>query len=143
VRNHEKKISGIVTTSDLSVQLRQLAEPFLLVGEIENHIRRIIDGKFTQKELGNACDPSDTQRKIGNVADLAFGEYVRLFENPEHWNKLNIPLDRKEIVKRLERVRMLRNDIMHFDPDGLPPEDLEYLRDVARLLQKLRSLGIT
>jgi len=40
VQATDHNICGIVTTSDLSLQFRQLAEPFLLLGEIENHIRR-------------------------------------------------------------------------------------------------------
>jgi CBS domain-containing protein len=51
VRQTDKIISGIVTTTDLSLQFRQLAEPFILVGEIENYIRRLIDGKFTVEQL--------------------------------------------------------------------------------------------
>jgi CBS domain-containing protein len=42
IRDSSNKISGIVTTSDLSNQFRQLTEPFLLLGEIESHIRSII-----------------------------------------------------------------------------------------------------
>ncbi len=79
VRGNDNRITGIVTTSDLSLQFQQLAEPFLLLGEIENHIRRLIDGKFTGTELASVRDPGDESREINSVADLAFGEYVRLF----------------------------------------------------------------
>lgn len=41
VRGPDQKISGIVTASDLSLQFQQLAELFLLLGEIENHVRRV------------------------------------------------------------------------------------------------------
>lgn len=34
VRGHDQKITGIVTASDLNLQFQQLAEPFLLLGEI-------------------------------------------------------------------------------------------------------------
>ena len=37
VRALDKKISGIITASDFNVQFQQLAEPFLLVGEIEKN----------------------------------------------------------------------------------------------------------
>lgn len=59
IRAIEKSISGIVTASDLSLQFRQLAEPFLLLGEIEQHIRRLIEGKFTKAELEGARNPTD------------------------------------------------------------------------------------
>ncbi|MDA8050764.1 MAG: CBS domain-containing protein [Rhodospirillales bacterium] len=41
VRQHDRRISGIVTASDLSLQFPALAEPFLLLREIELHVRRL------------------------------------------------------------------------------------------------------
>src|SRR6185436_17650138 len=45
VQASDKTICGIVTAADLSVQFRLLAEPFLLVGEIERGVRHILHGK--------------------------------------------------------------------------------------------------
>ena len=42
VRGHDNSVSGIVTTSDINNQLLQLTEAFLLIGEIESHVRSII-----------------------------------------------------------------------------------------------------
>jgi hypothetical protein len=42
VRNNANEITGIATASDLSLQFKQLTEPFLLVAEIENHLRQIL-----------------------------------------------------------------------------------------------------
>jgi hypothetical protein len=56
IRDKEGRIAGIVTASDLSLQFQQLAEPFLLLGEIENHIRLIIGDKFSAAELANIRD---------------------------------------------------------------------------------------
>ena len=41
----DKTICGIITASDFNDQFLRLAEPFLIVGEIENGIRRILRGK--------------------------------------------------------------------------------------------------
>jgi CBS domain-containing protein len=60
IRARDNNISGIVTTSDLSAQFGLLAEPFLLLGEIENYIRRLLRGKFTEAELASARDPQDS-----------------------------------------------------------------------------------
>ncbi|WP_414516132.1 CBS domain-containing protein [Nostoc sp. PCC 9305] len=127
VRQQDQKISGIVTTSDLSLQFRQLTEPFLLVGEIENYVRRLIDGKFTTEQLASVRDPKD-ERVINSVVDLTFGEYLRLLEKPEHWNNLNISIDRATFIKHLDIIRELRNDVMHFDPDPFAEEDIQMLR---------------
>ena len=142
VRGHDTRITGIVTASDLSLQFQQLAEPFLLLSEIENHIRRLIGGKFSVEELSESRDPSDGDRQIANVADMTFGGYIRLLEKPERWAKLQLSIDRATFCKQLDRVRMIRNDVMHFDPDGIPPVDLDALRDFTRFLQRLRYLGL-
>lgn len=137
VRQRDRRISGIVTTSDLSLQFRQLAEPFLLVGEIENYIRRLIDGKFTVAQLSSVRDPNDDARAINTVADLTFGEYLRLLEKPEYWDNLKISVDRTIFIKRLDRVRELRNDIMHFDPDPFAEEELQILRLFVNFMRTL------
>ncbi len=141
IRGSDNKIAGIVTASDLSLQFQQLAEPFLLLSEIESDIRRILDGKFDAKELSAVSDSTNTQRALNSVADLTFGDYVRLLESPDGWKKVNLPLDRKTFVDQLDTVREIRNDVMHFDPDGVTPGDLERLRDFARFLQRLRGIG--
>jgi CBS domain-containing protein len=137
VRDSENKISGVVTTYDISVQFGALSEPFLLLSEIENHIRRIIDGKFSLEELKAARNPTDADRKIENVANLTFGEYIRLLDAPKNWERLNYQLDRLECTKRLREVGRIRNDVMHFHPDGISPEDLDLLRETRKFLQGL------
>jgi len=140
VRAKDNSISGIITATDLSLQFRQLTEPFLLLGEIENHIRRMLDGKFSLEILTKAKDQGDTGRLVKNISDLTFGEYIRLMENPERWQALSLPMDRAAFCSQIERVRTIRNDVMHFDPDGIDPEDLAHLRSFTKLLQKIYSI---
>jgi predicted transcriptional regulator len=141
VQAPDRRISGIVTSADLSRQFQQLTEPFLLLSEIEQHIRKLIVGKFTQDELAFASDPADTERTITNVADLTMGEYIRLLENPENWSKLKLQIDRSVFIEELKAVGRIRNDIMHFDPDPLGPSDLARLRQFVVFAQSLRELG--
>lgn len=137
VRDAERKISGLVTTSDISLQFRSLAEPFLLLGEIENHIRRLIDGKFSVEKLVAVRDPADADREVRNVSDLTFGEYIRLLEAPENWQKLGFNLARPQFVARMGEIRRIRNEVMHFHPDALSGADLSVLRDTVRFMQAL------
>lgn len=137
VRNSENKIAGLVTTSDISLQFGALSEPFLLLSEIENHVRRLIDGKFSLEELKAARDPNDANRKIDNVANLTFGEYIRLLDKPANWSRLGYDLSRTECIKRLREIGRIRNDVMHFHPDGISSEDLDLLRDMRKFLQGL------
>ena len=142
VRGLDQKITGIVTASDLSLQFQQLVEPFLLLGEIENHLRQVISQRFTPTELKSAKDPTDAKREVTSVADLTYGEYKRLLENPERWDKLNITVDRKTCMEKFENVRRIRNDVMHFDPNGIPEKDLQAIREFARFLQRVQIINV-
>lgn len=138
VRDSQAKISGIVTTSDLGLEFRKLAEPFLLLGEIEKYVRSLLRDKFNEEQLISVRDPSDA-RPIARVEDLSFGEYLRLMEKPEHWELLGLTLGRKAFISNFDNVRRIRNDVMHFDPDGLSPEDLDTLRQSARFIHQVVS----
>ncbi len=138
VREPTGLICGIVTNSDLSLEFRSRSEPFLLVGEIENHIRRLIDGKFSKQKLKAARDSRDTGREIETVADLTFGEYIRLLEVPDNWKTLGVNLSRTPFIDRLNHVKEIRNDVMHFNPDPLDESDLRLLRDTVKLLQVIK-----
>ena len=139
VRGEDKVITGIVTSGDISNQFMQLAGPFLLIGEIEGHLRRLAHGKFQVEEMENASP--EGQGNINGLADLTLGGYCRILENPEHWGRLNLNIDRKEFVKHLDSVRKIRNDIMHFNPDGLSDEDINTLKASTRFLANLVSVG--
>jgi CBS domain-containing protein len=141
VQGSDKRITGIVTTSDVSLEFRQLGEPFLLLGEIEQNIRALIDrGRFTPEDLRLCTEPRDTERTVSQVSDLSFGEYVRLIENEARWARLKVNLDRVEFKKTLEKVKEIRNEVMHFDPDPLEEEALNLLRSFASFLQNLRQI---
>ncbi|WP_322103952.1 CBS domain-containing protein [Paraburkholderia sp. J41] len=140
VRGSDKKITGIVTATDLNEQFQQLSEPFLLLGEIENHIRSLIDGKFTPDELKVLKDPADANRTVESVADLTLGESIRLLESEDNWKKIDVPLDRAVFTGELNEVRRIRNDVMHFDPDGITPEDHDTLRAFVRFLHQIGRL---
>ena len=79
---------------------------------------------------------------MAGVADLTLGEYVRLLGNASPWSKLKLFVDRREFIDRLNRVREIRNDIMHFDPQGIDPEAMKALRKFVRFLQELLRLGV-
>ncbi|MGA9453216.1 MAG: CBS domain-containing protein [Verrucomicrobiia bacterium] len=135
VRGQENTITGLVTTTDLALEFRKLSEPFLLLGEIENHVRRIILGKFLIQDLAEAKNPNDNFRNVGSISDLTMGEYIRFLENPENWKRLACKLDRKTFIERLEAVRRIRNDVMHFHPDPVEQEDIDLLQEIARFFR--------
>ena len=140
VQKDDKLIGGLVTASDFSLQFRAMSEPFLLVGEIENGIRHLLHGKFNNKELQAARVESDPDRIVKSPSDLTFGEYVRLLEPDSNWSKLGVKIDRVVFIKQLDRVRTIRNDVMHFDPDGLDPDDKKFLTEFAQFLKRIRDI---
>jgi hypothetical protein len=141
VRDGNNKIAGIVTTSDLSREFRQLTEPFVILGEIENHVRSLIQrGNFTHQELVECCESASEGRKVDGIFDLTFGEYVRLLEKKDLWSRLGLAIDRALFVEKLDQIREIRNDVMHFDPDGITESDLDALRKFVIFLQKLQPI---
>ncbi len=102
--------------------------------------RRLIEKGFSVDDLRSARDPSDAARAVSSVADLSFGEYLRLLEKPENWDKLGLPLDRSVFIKNLDRVRTIRNGVMHFDPDGIDDDELADLRQAGQFLDAVLKL---
>jgi hypothetical protein len=45
-------------------------------------------------------------------------------------------------MEKFENVRRIRNDVMHFDPDGIPEKDLQAIREFARFLQRLQIIDV-
>ena len=139
VQKEDKTLSGIVTLADVSQQFMSIAEPFLFLEEIENHVRQVLHGKLLVEEIAKNCTPNDPKRKISHIDDLAFGEYVRIFENPELWKKLNLNVDKCLFVKQLDKVRLIRNDIMHFEPEGITDAQLRDLRNMSKFMIAISS----
>ncbi len=139
VRGEDDVIAGIVTASDFAVQFRQLAEPFLVIEEIEHHLRRLVAGKFCIGELRETVYKG-RRRYIHGPDDLSLGAYCRLLEGSEHWKRLGLDTCCQEVfLERLCAVRDIRNAVMHFDPKGPEPEYLEKLYDFAGRLRSLAA----
>ena len=67
VQDTNRAITGIVTASDLSTQFMGLAGPFLLIGEIEGHLRQLIHRKFTVEQMRAASTPSEGGTASGRI----------------------------------------------------------------------------
>lgn len=140
IKDGAQKICGIITAFDISATFGQLGEPFLLLDEIENHIRWLISGVFTRPEVAAVRDPASTGRVVENISDLTLGEYLRLLENPERWQRIQLQIDRATFIEELRQVAKIRNEVMHFDPEGLEDKDLTKLREFAIFLRKIQRL---
>ena len=63
-----------------------------------------------------------------------------LFLEGERWEKTGLRLDRVRFCGLLEDVRQIRNNVMHFDPDGIAEADLDKLRRLTSMFQRLGSI---
>ncbi len=87
-----------------------------------------------------------TRRMRGESSKMfrtsTFGEYIRLLENGERWTKLGLKIDRVKFTEQLRRIRDIRNDVMHFDPDGITEDALRRpgKRRFSRFLEQLHHL---
>lgn len=132
VKDSQSRISGIVTAADLADEFKERTHPFLLLGEIERHLRNLLHGVFELDELQAV---SVGTKEVGGPKDLTMGGYVKLLEDPAKWAKLSWSLDRKEFIKVLKKVNVIRNDVMHFSPEPTGQPDLVPLKQMARLLR--------
>ncbi len=137
VQKSDKSLCGIVTLTDISNQFLIVSEPFILLEQIENHIRQILDGKFLVNELQEFCNIGDYVRDFEYIDDLSFGDYIRIFQKPENWDRLQLNIEQTHFIKHLDKIREIRNDIMHFDPDGISVGQKEELIKMAKFLAEV------
>ncbi|HET6952132.1 MAG TPA: hypothetical protein VFI47_17250 [Acidimicrobiales bacterium] len=103
--------------------------------ELDRRLRWIMGHTFSIDDLVACCD-ADGVRGISSFDELTFGDYQRAFEARDKWAKLGWPLDRAVFVRRLQEIREIRNDVMHFKPDPLPKDAVERLRRLLQLLKE-------
>jgi hypothetical protein len=131
------KISGMVTISDLSGQFQQLTQPFLFLREIENHLRALIEDGMPGEDFAHCMKRSGVDRE--DVFDFDFGDYLRLLGNRENWERLGLFADQRVFLRLLDRVRKVRNGVMHFNPEGITSEEINDLQKFASFLRGLEG----
>ena len=136
VRDHDHKVCGLITASDLTVQFGTRVRPFVLVEEIEQRLRRVVDRCIPLERI-RAALPRGRAAQVRSAANLTFGAYKHLLRVPENWAALGWGIDQDHFLTALEECRNFRNSLMHFSPD---PVTDDQLRPAQGLLELLRSL---
>jgi CBS domain-containing protein len=134
VRDETNAVAGIVTVGDVAGRYGEMANPFILIGDLDRLLRRAITRTVSIDEVIATCDPRGA--RISSHGDMSMGDYQRVLEHPPLWNKLGLPLDRAVFVARLAEIRKVRNNVMHFNPDPLPVNTVAYLRSINALLRQ-------
>jgi hypothetical protein len=75
------------------------------------------------------------------MAQLTMGDYQRILENPDCWDKLGWTLDagrwtldRWLFSARPREISQVRNNLMHFNNDPLPDDMVSMLQNFLDLL---------
>ncbi|MFI1987834.1 CBS domain-containing protein [Actinoplanes sp. NPDC020271] len=134
VRNESNAVAGIVTAADVAGRYGTMANPFILIGDLDRLLRRAIARVIPLLDVTALCDPQG--RRITGYHDMAMGDYQRVLENPALWARMGWDLDQKAFVSRLAEIRKIRNDVMHFNPDPIPVNAVEQLRTINGVLRQ-------
>ena len=134
---NEKKICGIVTVADISKEYFKETKPFLLLEQIENKMRFLLDSKFNREEMYNILK-DNVDESIETLDDLTFGNYVSLLRNHQVWSKVNIyKICQKTLTENLDEIRKIRNEVMHFSPDPISECKTLKLENMVAYLSKI------
>ncbi|MFM9369904.1 CBS domain-containing protein [Streptomyces sp. Da 82-17] len=139
VRNDAHRVCGIVTPSDIAGEFRSRVSPFVLIEEVEQRLRRIVD-QCLDIEHVRACIARTNKKKAALAEDasaLSLGNYPYLFRDPATWKHAGLPLDQEHFTDALKQCAELRNDLMHFSPDPIGQKQIDFLNGLLGLLRKL------
>ncbi|ASO20608.1 putative transcriptional regulator [Actinoalloteichus hoggarensis] len=134
VLDETKAVKGIVTTADVAHRYGEMATPFFHLGELDQTLRWVLSRVFDIEEVGSVCG-----RQLTGFDRLTIGDYQRILENREMWQRLGWPLDRSAFIARLDEIRVLRNKIMHFHSDPVPEDAVAKLQKFNLLLRNYRD----
>ncbi|SIT52780.1 conserved hypothetical protein [Mesorhizobium prunaredense] len=132
----DRRVTGIVTASDISNEFLTLTGPFLLIANIENHLRELIAEKYSVDDFASVVHPGVARPKK-LASELSFGEYVGLIESADRWDKLGVDIDRETFCIHLKMVNQIRNKVMHFNPQGISREEINDLRKFSNFIEFL------
>lgn len=136
VTNSHNEITGIVTTADVVGLYRERTLPFLLIGELDQELRQIMTAIDLATIRALCAKPG--RPELESHDDMTMGDYQRVLENAECWDALGWRLDRQTFVNRIAELRKLRNDITHFNPDGVSEDTVDKLK---HMLDVIRTFG--
>lgn len=143
VRDVNGRTFAVVRASDLAIELLRLTENFLLLQEIENLLRLMVEMTEVTIEEINGWVDEKRRGKIQTPDQLMFSEYARILLKPAALQRLEegygIPPKMVRYVadEIVENVRKIRNKVCHFHPDDnneLAKTELASHRDFIRNL---------
>lgn len=140
-RSNPKRPVGILTTTDLAEQFDSKYSLFLRLGELEEHLRHLCNGKVSGKDLSTAIGklPKPKASEKESLFQFTLGDYQILLNEQAAWKNLELNYDQKSLVKLLSAAREVRNAAMHFDEDRLEKLDITSVDRLTTVLKTLRE----
>ena len=160
----DSAILGFVTAYDISSLYFDMVAPYSLIEKIESCLRQLMSTvplsdikdavveKFLQRS-DNSASPATKEEtdsriieRLKGVNDMEFWMYSAVFE--KMWNRFNLRKEKKDFLAKLEIIRNLRNEIMHFRIDSKIKENEkilssmgDYLDNVCAIINKPKRNG--
>jgi len=121
---HRDRLEGILTPMNVLNYLRDIANPFVLLVEIELALRRIIRACVSEAEL-QVCVQNCLASKYlpdempADLYQMTFNDYVQIIGDGRNWPQFEIVFgkgewQRKTTAERLKEMRELRNDVFQY-----------------------------
>ena len=140
VTDETGSVTGIVTVAEQVVTAYgEMSTPFMMIGELDRALRRLLRRNFSIDEVAAVCGGGIGARKVRSFDQLTMGDYRSVLSNPAMWDRLAWPLERKTVIARLEEVSAIRNNVMHFNPDPIPPRATAQIRNLTTVIQKFSN----
>lgn len=132
-----ERLQGILTAMDVLKRLYDLANPFVLLAEIELALRSLIEISMDQDDLAVCVKNSlaaqyKAEQMPSSLQEMTFNDYIQIVGDGRNWTRFFEGIfgkgewKRKRTRTKLEQVRDLRNDIFHFKR-VLTKQDLDIL----------------
>ena len=131
VQDESGAYCGVITARDVVTYLGNILEPFYVIGEIERRIRRHLNDRFTE----------DDRARFGHPDRFVFGKYHDVLCTADRFARLGWPTNRDLFLDALDRVRKVRNSVMHFNGEGLPKPDIDALHNFRNWIAALSAGG--
>jgi predicted transcriptional regulator len=121
---HRDGLEGMVTTIDMFEYFRAIANPFILIAEIEQSLRLIIrtciDSAKLPEALENSLSGIYQEEKIPlKLSSMTFDNLVQIISSSANWPYFEEmfgrqPQTRKRTENRLRQTGQWRNTVFHF-----------------------------
>lgn len=129
VRDADGRVQGIVTAADLTQKFGDDQAPLIQLDEIERRLGAHVRERCSDEDL------SANDVRVP-ASGKTLGTYVTALKREPLWEKLGWHgVDREMLHSMMDRVRQIRNDVMHFSPDPITTEELDILASAMRTLR--------